>query len=242
MTMTELESRDPRPDDWVPVDERVAGFDKRTIAPGLVALLIWFVWAHGMPWINEQIEFDNPAQAGDVIDLGAEELTMVPTVGWQIESGILVSDEPAVPVALGGVAGGRALVTQEGISFAVESANFDGTPDEILDVAVDESEALDEIQFEDLQDRIDIINIDGVPGRLVPFVGQEEGGFIATFVFEVEAPATEESDEEPVEPTPVGVQVTVRGDNDADESFGEDVVAMLQSIRYAPATGEEADS
>ncbi len=230
------------PDDWVPADQRVAGFDKRTIVPGLVALALWFIWAHAMPWINEQIEFDNPAVAGDVIDLGGGDLTMVPAVGWQIEDGILVSEDPANPVALGGLTGGHALLSEEGISFQVESADFDGTPDELLDVAVDTSDALDEIQLEDVQDRLDIVNADGVPGRLVPFVAQDENGFIAAFVFEVEAPATSDSGEEAVTPPPVGVQVTVRADINAEDALGADVAAMLQSITYTASTDEEADS
>lgn len=240
MTMTEMPPPNLAPDDWVPADERVAGFDKRTIVPGLVALAIWFIWAHALPWINEQIDFDNPAKAGDVIDLGAEELTMIPAVGWEIEDGILVSEDPANPVELGGIMGGSALLSEEQISFQVETANYEGTADELLDVAIDTSDALDEIQLEDVQDRLDIVTASGHPGRLAPFVAQEENGFIATFVFDVEP--TTDADGETVERPPVGVQVTVRADIDAEDSLGEDVAAMLQSISYTPSSDEETDS
>ena len=36
----------PAPDGWVPADQRVAGFDRRTIWPGVVLLAVWVLWAH----------------------------------------------------------------------------------------------------------------------------------------------------------------------------------------------------
>ena len=63
----------PPPDDWVPVEERVLGFDKRTLWPGLVVLAVWVLWVHVVPAINDAIDFDNPVVAGDVVDLGNEE-------------------------------------------------------------------------------------------------------------------------------------------------------------------------
>ncbi len=101
------------PSDRVPADQRVAGFDRRTIWPGVVLLIVWALWAHVMPWINEQVEVDNPIVAGDVINLGFGEVTFVPAVGWELESGVLLSegneDAASVPSSATVVVGCRVL-------------------------------------------------------------------------------------------------------------------------------------
>ena len=74
----------------MPADQRIAGFDRRTIWPGVVLLVVWALWAHVMPWLDEQIAVDNPIVAGDVINLGDGEITFVPAVGWELDSGVLM--------------------------------------------------------------------------------------------------------------------------------------------------------
>jgi len=218
----------PPPDDWVPVDERVLGFDKRTLWPGLVILAVWAIFVHVVPAINDAIEFDNPIESGDVVDLGNEELTFVPSVGWNLENGVLLDEEGIVPVALGS---GSALVTEEAISFDVQTAVWDGDAEALLDQVLDIDDALEKVIAADVQDPIDIVNADGVPGKLAPFRGTEEVGFVATYVFEdVNVNGAELN---------VGVSATVIAEPTADEEFAEPVVAMLQSITYHPMADEE---
>ena len=81
----------------MPPDRRVLGLDKRTLGPGIALLVIWFIWAHVTPFINEQIELDDPVVAGDVMNLGDGELTFVPAVGWNVESGQRVTDQVVQP-------------------------------------------------------------------------------------------------------------------------------------------------
>ena len=45
-----------------------------------------------MPWVNNQINLDNPIVAGDVINLGNGEVTFIPAVGWDLLSGTLLAD------------------------------------------------------------------------------------------------------------------------------------------------------
>jgi hypothetical protein len=237
MTTTERTSADrppvdtpppPPPDDWVPVDERVLGFDKRTLWPGIVILAVWAIFVHVVPTINDAIEFDNPVESGDVVDLGNEELTFVPTVGWNLEDGVLLDEQGIVPVTLGS---GSALVTEEAISFDVETAFWDEDAEALLDQVLDIDDALAKVTAADVQDPIDIVNADGVPGKLAPFQGTEEVGFVATYVFE-------DVDVDGVEMN-VGVSATVIGEPTADEDFAEPVVAMLQGITYHPMVDEE---
>ena len=81
---------DRPPTDRVPADQRVFGIDKRTIWPGVVLLVVWPLWSQAMPWIDDQINLDNPIVAGDVINLGNGEVTFVPAVGWDLLSGTLL--------------------------------------------------------------------------------------------------------------------------------------------------------
>ena len=80
------------PTDRVPADQRILGIDKRTIWPGVVLLIVWFVWSQAMPWIDDQIKLDNPIVAGDVINLGFGEVTFVPAVDWDLLQGVLLTD------------------------------------------------------------------------------------------------------------------------------------------------------
>ena len=218
----------PPPDDWVPVEERVLGFDKRTLWPGLVVLAVWALWVHVVPAINDAIDFDNPVVAGDVVDLGNEELTFVPAVGWNLENGVLLDEEGIVPVALGS---GVALVTEDAIGFDVQTAFWDGDAEALLDQVLDIDDALDTVVAADVQDTIAIVNVDGVPGVLAPFRGTEEVGFVATYVFEdVDVNGTE---------LDVGVSATVIAEPTADAEFADDVVAMLRSITYHQMAVEE---
>jgi hypothetical protein len=216
------------PDDRVPVEERVFGLDKRTLWPGLVILAVWAIWVHVLPTINDAVDFDNPVMSGDVVDLGNEELTFVPAVGWNLEKGVLVSKEGITPVALGN---GTALVTEDAIGLDVQSSFWKGDAKELLDQVLDIDDALEKVVAADVQDPIDIVNADGVPGVLAPFRGTESVGFVATYVFpDVEANGAK---------TSVGVSVTVIAEPDADEEFADDVVAMLRSVTYHPTTDEE---
>ena len=177
------------PTDRVPADQRVAGFDRRTIWPGVVLLVVWALWAHVMPWIDDQIEVDNPIVAGDVINLGFGEVTFVPAVGWQLESGVLLTegneDAASIPTS--------ALLSSDVVSYSAKSGNWDGTAEELADQMIDVNENLDLLLAKDEQGRSAIENADGVPGEIVYIDGVDQAALIATFVFE-------RADDEPGDP------------------------------------------
>lgn len=222
------------PDDWVPAEQRVLGFDKRTVLPGVFALIVWAVLVHVVPAINSAIDYDNPIVAGDVIDLGDGDLTFVPAVGWDRRDGVLVGEELATPVSFSGPT--SALLAREGITFAVQTAPFDGDENELLDRVLEISDVLDDVLAEDVGDRVQFTSSQGQPGVLAPFQGFEEEGFIATYVFEVQPSG------EGAEPQMRGVEVIARGGLDVDDALGEDVAAMLLSVSYEQSVDEEEDS
>lgn len=126
----------------MPVHQRILGFDKRTLWPGLVALVVWAAFAVVFPAIEGAIK-------------------------------LLASD---------------------------------------------------------VQKRVNIANVDGVRGVLAPFVGAEQDGFVATYVFErADQPS-------------IGVSVTVIADPEAHEELATDVASMLTSITYRPTAEEGGNS
>jgi hypothetical protein len=213
------------PADRVPADQRILGIDKRTIWPGLVLLVVWFVWSQAMPWINDQIEVDNPIVAGDVINLGNGEVTFIPAVGWDLVAGALLVEgdvTTTVPTS--------ATLVSETVSYSAKSGSWDGTAEELVDQMIDVNEAVDELTVKNEQGRSPITNVDGVPGELAYLVGVDQAVLIATFVFEPEGGGTK-----------IGVEIEVRGDPGQLDELAEEYAPMITSTTYRTA-GEETNS
>lgn len=212
------------PTDRVPADQRVFGIDRRTLWPGLVLLIVWFVWSQAMPWIDDQITLDNPIVAGDVINLGNGEVTFVPAVGWDLLSGTLLVEGDlitTVPTS--------ATLLSDTVSYSAKSGNWDGTAEELVDQMIDVNDSLDELGVKDEQNRISITNADGVPGELAYLVGLDQAALIATFVFEPEGGGTK-----------IGVEIEVRGEPDSLRELAEEYAPMIETTTYRPA-GQEAN-
>lgn len=217
----------PPPTDWVPPDQRVLGLDKRSLWPAIALIAIWLIWAHAMPWINEQIELDAPIVAGDVVDLGGAEYTYVPAVGWNLEAGVLVEEgqrsRAAVPAT--------GTVAIDGLVYTARSAPWDGTPDELVDQMIDLDDRLNVLVATDERGRSDITNVDGVPGRLAYIVTDDSALLLVTFVFESADDAA----------APVGVEIEVSGTPADIRERAEDIARMIDSTRFTPVA-EEAQS
>lgn len=214
------------PEDWVPADQRVAGFDRRTIWPGVVLLIVWALWAHVMPWVDGQVGVDNPIVAGDVIDLGNGEVTFVPAVGWDLVSGTLVTkgkaNAPSVPAT--------AVLSSDVVGYTAKSGNWKGGPAKLLDRTIDINESLDQLIAKNEQGRVSVENVDGVPGKLAYIVGADEAALVATFVF----------DTGPGSPADIGVEIEVRGTPANLKKQVEDIASMIETTTYRP-DGKEAN-
>jgi len=108
---------------WVAVEHRFLGLDRRTFRPALIAFAIAVVLAYGLPALNAAIPWHNEIKAGDVLDLG-DGATAVPPVGWQLENGTLTGAAPAslqIDLATGGA------------TIALRGASFTSTADAFLD-------------------------------------------------------------------------------------------------------------
>ena len=213
---------DRMPDDWVPADERVAGFDRRPIWPGVVLLIVWALWAHVMPWINDQIEIDNPIVAGDVINLGFGEVTFVPAVGWQLERGVLLTEGNEDAASIPAIA----LLSSDVVSYSAKSGPWEGTAEELADQMIDINDNLDNLLATDEQGRTPITNADDVDGTIVYIEGVDSSALVATFVFDSE-------------PTPIGVEIEVVGTPGKLDDLVREVAGRIETTTYRPA-GQEA--
>ncbi|SFR04170.1 hypothetical protein SAMN04488564_102469 [Lentzea waywayandensis] len=117
---------DAAPREWVPVEHRFLGLDRRTFAPALSVLVIALLLLYGLPALNAAIPWHNEIRAGDVLDLG-DGATAVPPVGWQLEGGTLAGTGSVSPSSVQvQLASGGATITLRGTSFT-------GTADAFLD-------------------------------------------------------------------------------------------------------------
>jgi hypothetical protein len=214
----------PLPEDWVPVEHRVLGIDKRTIAPSLAVLALVVFMAVILPWINDSVAYDDPIVAGDVIDLAGGKLTFVPAEGWNRTKGLLVAEQATASV------GSVSRVVLEDASVTMTTGKFDGTPDELLD-------QINKLN-EDLQDprglgasgpRQTVTTATGLTGVVETFTGLDQKGVAGAFVVDVDG-------------TSVGVQVVVRGSVETMSDHVDEITRMLDSLELPPGGAKGAGS
>jgi hypothetical protein len=207
------------PEGWVPVEHRVLGVDRRTIAPALAVLGLVVLMAVALPALDESVDYDDPIVAGDVMDLVGGTLTFVPAQGWNRVDGSLLGEGTAESV------GSVSAVVTEDVSVTVTTGEFDGTPDELLDQINDLNDALQDPRgLGAAGPRQEVTSASGLTGVAETFTGLDERGLAAAFVVDVDG-------------TPVGVQIVVRGSVESIEDHIEEITTMLDSLSL---TGDDA--
>lgn len=124
----------------VPVDQRWLGLDKRGVPYAVVAVALIFVLHWVVPAVDSATDWDNPTVAGDALDLGSG-IRMTPPVGWQLEEGIRLGEEPLIPVR----ADGSSVTLANGAAtISVTGSAWDGTAGELMDQYNEVREGSDE--------------------------------------------------------------------------------------------------
>jgi hypothetical protein len=181
MTTATAPSDTAAPPDWVPVEHRVLGLDRRTIAPALAVLALAFIFATVIPAINAAIKPDNPVRPGDVLNLG-KGLTLVPAQDWNIVKGLRVGDATNAP-ATGSAP--PVELSNGSVSLRVLVGPFAGTPNALLDQINRLNTELDGIdQFATTGDRVSVTTAQGATGVVENFTGSAVDGKIAAFVYD----------------------------------------------------------
>jgi hypothetical protein len=112
--------------EWIPVEHRLLGLDRRTFKPALIALVIGLVLIYGLQGLNAAIPWRNEIRAGQVLDLGSG-ATAVPPVGWQLESGTLTGGAGAVATSL------EILLASGGAKIEIVGTTYEGSAAAFLD-------------------------------------------------------------------------------------------------------------
>jgi hypothetical protein len=213
-----------RPADWVPVERRILGIDRRTIAPSLAVLVFMVLMAVVLPSIDESVDYDDPIVAGDVMDLVGGTLTFVPAEGWNRVDGSLVGE--GGPEAVGSVS----TVVFGDVTLSVTTGEFDGTPDELLDQINELNETLQDPRgLGAAGPRQEVSTPGGLTGVAETFTGLDERGVTGAFVVDVDG-------------TSVGVQVVVKGSVESMSDHFEEITTMLDSMSITTGDGSEAGS
>lgn len=207
-----------RPPDWVPVERRWHGIDRRTVMPALVALLVIATFRVVLPGIDGSIAVERETVAGDVVDLGSG-VTLVPATGWSLADGLLVSDTTRSGTER--VGNLDATLTHAGITVQVHTATFSGSADELLEDAKKVQSAYTDVKDQTfLASPETITTTSGLAGVNQDFSGIDAQGTLAVFTVDG-----------------IGIQVTVVGPPDALATSQDSITAMIESISKAPAEG-----
>jgi hypothetical protein len=203
----------PLLDDWVPVERRWLGIDKRTIAPALIALILAIVVRGVLPAIDDAVDYDRQIQAGDVIDLGAG-VTFVPPVGWGFPDGILVSDQ-----SVGGTEEAAHLgakLENGAITVSVTTGPFDGTPEQLLQNILKLNETYKSIDNSKTStDSSTLTTSSGITGVGQGYAGVNVEGVLAAFVVDG-----------------IGIEFVVQATSETLLANAETISDMIDSLTY----------
>ena len=195
---------------WVPVDRRLLGMDRRTLLPAALVVLLFAIAVWIVPAIDDRVSVDDPIKAGDVIQVGPA-VRFVPAVGADLIAGLRQSK--AGPTGYPGTA----AVSYGGVTFEVVTDTFAGTPAELLAQIKKTNEGLrvpKDAGFHVTGDPVTITNGSGDHGVAATFEGTNGTGLVAAFVF-----------------GQTGVEVEIVGPREVQDGVARQVAAMLQSVQ-----------
>lgn len=207
----------------VPVDRRWLGMDRRGIPYAVVALALMLVLHWGVPAIDNATAWSNPTVAGDVIDLGRG-IRITPPVGWQLEEGILTTDDPVVPV---NPDASKVTLANGAVTITVAGASWNGTAEELLDqyntIRETSDEDADQL-FTVSGERASFVTTSGVTGVQEASTSAEGDGRVFAFVVDDDRGG------------PIGVVVSATA---ADDSLGQ-YDSQIQNFVSSLTTTEAA--
>lgn len=206
------------PEHWVPVDQRIAGIDRRTIAPAIAILVMAIVYSWVLPAVNHAVPYRDEIKAGDVLDLGDGRLTIVPAEGWRLARGVRVGDPRSTVAVPGSVA-----LEDEGVSVVIATGPFDGTPKQFMTQLEAVNGKLDDVDgLASPAHRSTITTTSGITGVTRTSFEGERSGIAAAFVVEADPPLATQSS--------IGVEVLVKGSASAIQHRMEEITAMIKSL------------
>jgi hypothetical protein len=200
-------------EDWVPVERRWLGIDKRTIPPAVVSFLLIAVFVVVLPSIDRALDYDRQIKAGDIVDLG-DGMTFVPATGWNFPDGLLTSQDSTSGAER--VINLNAKLENAGVTFAVTTGPFTGTPDQLLDQIHSINKVYKSIDNSKYtSDRVTATTSREDTGVAQGFVGVNVEGILAAFVI-----------------NGIGVEIVVSGPPGSLDQYSDEIGDMIDSLNY----------
>lgn len=162
----------------VPVEHRTFGIDRRTLPWAVVAAAVWALWVLVGPAVNAAIPWRDETRPGDVLRAAAD-VTVVPPVGWGLQSGIRTSDRSNV----GAAAPPPVILTNGGVQVVLRSTPWTGTATDLQAGAT----RIDDAQGPGTVDAgapATFTTDDGVPGVVESASSARTEGLIAAVVLD----------------------------------------------------------
>jgi hypothetical protein len=200
---------------WVPVDRRLLGMDRRTLLPAALVVLLFAIAVWIVPGVDDRISVDDPIRAGDVIQIG-DDVQFVPIAGANLLTGLRQGDASTTGYP------DTAAVSFGGVVFEVITDTYRGTPLQLLNQIEKTNEGLrvpDDAGFHVTSDPVTISNETGERGVAARFDGTNADGLIAAFVF-----------------GETGVEIQAVGPQAVSGDTAQEVSSMIQSVRPVEAS------
>ena len=170
---------EPGPRHRVPVEHRVLGLDRRTFPFAITALVVYLLWAYLVPAIDDAVPWTDETRPGDVLQV-TPDLTLVPPVGWGVQSGLRTTDRTAAASAPPPV-----VLTKDGVLFRIDPGQWNGSPAELLAqiTTITTTTAAAE-GFHVTSGASTFVTRDGLTGVLETYAAERTEGVIAALVVE----------------------------------------------------------
>ncbi|KQW49078.1 hypothetical protein ASC77_10260 [Nocardioides sp. Root1257] len=190
----------------VPAEHRLLGLDKRSFPYALFVVGVFILATVVIPRIDKAIDWDDPVRAGDQLALPAG-IVLTPAVGWQVESGQRVADDPEVGKTA------QIVLVDDGVTFAVSADAFDGTPAELIDQVDKVTSGTSDPSFEVSGDPSTVTTTAGNVGVIQGYSSVRGDGVVAAFVIDG-----------------TGLKITAYGPPAELADANEEIDAMIASI------------
>ena len=111
----------------MPVEHRWWGLDRRSVPYAAVGFVVLALWAWVVPWVAEQVPWDDPVRAGETFQV-TEDVTMTGQPGWDVISGLRTTDR----TRSGQTAADQLVLVKKGTVLAIDQGPFSSTPQRLL--------------------------------------------------------------------------------------------------------------
>ena len=152
--------------------------DKRSIPYAVVAFAVLALWAWVLPWVDDQVAWDDTTRTGEAFQVTTDVSMTVPP-GWGVVSGLRTTDEPRGGDQARDVE--RTVLVKHGVVFSVQQGPFDESPVRLLG-QVERITGAGDSGYHVSGETRDITTASGLRGVASDFTTADGAGTVTAFV------------------------------------------------------------